>query len=72
LAHNGELPDVTKSSWQEARIRNEKALRPKRNLLRQHNVTIVDWKDTALLRKFISDRDKIHARGSREARDPRA
>jgi small subunit ribosomal protein S18 len=37
---------------------------PKRrvNLLRQERVTTVDWKDTALLRKFISDRGKIRSR----------
>jgi small subunit ribosomal protein S18 len=37
---------------------------PKRrvNLLWQERVTTVDWKDTALLRKFISDRGKIRSR----------
>jgi small subunit ribosomal protein S18 len=37
---------------------------PKRrvNLLRKERVTTVDWKDTALLRKFISDRGKIRSR----------
>lgn len=37
-------------------------LRKKRNLLLDHGVTAVDWKDTTLLRKFISDRGKIRAR----------
>ncbi|RSM69658.1 30S ribosomal protein S18 [Kibdelosporangium aridum] len=37
---------------------------PKRrvNLLKQEGVTTVDWKDAALLRKFISDRGKIRSR----------
>jgi small subunit ribosomal protein S18 len=37
---------------------------PKRkvNLLRREGVTRVDWKDTTLLRKFISDRGKIRSR----------
>ncbi|HEX4247241.1 MAG TPA: 30S ribosomal protein S18 [Pseudonocardia sp.] len=39
--------------------------RPKRrkaNPLRARKVDTVDWKDTALLRSFISDRGKIRAR----------
>ena len=36
--------------------------KPKRNLLRAEGVSTPDWKDTALLRKFISDRGKIRAR----------
>jgi len=39
--------------------------RPKRrktNPLRARKVDTVDWKDTALLRTFISDRGKIRAR----------
>jgi small subunit ribosomal protein S18 len=32
-----------------------------RNLLTQEGVSTVDWKDAALLRKFISDRGKIRA-----------
>ncbi|MBQ6644902.1 MAG: 30S ribosomal protein S18, partial [Saccharopolyspora sp.] len=32
------------------------------NLLRREGVVEVDWKDTALLRKFISDRGKIRSR----------
>ena len=37
---------------------------PKRkvNLLRREGVTRVDWKDVALLRKFVSDRGKIRSR----------
>ncbi|AHH94087.1 30S ribosomal protein S18 [Kutzneria viridogrisea] len=37
---------------------------PKRkvNLLRREGVTVVDWKDVTLLRKFISDRGKIRSR----------
>ncbi|QFU90744.1 30S ribosomal protein S18 [Amycolatopsis sp. YIM 10] len=34
----------------------------RRNLLAAEKVSEVDWKDTALLRKFISDRGKIRAR----------
>jgi small subunit ribosomal protein S18 len=34
----------------------------KRNLLDREGVSTVDWKDAALLRKFISDRGKIRAR----------
>jgi small subunit ribosomal protein S18 len=34
----------------------------KRNLLAAAGVSEVDWKDTALLRKFLSDRGKIRAR----------
>nr|WP_084429825.1 30S ribosomal protein S18 [Kibdelosporangium aridum] len=42
-------------------------MRPQRrktrgNLLLREGVSTVDWKDTALLRKFISDRGKIRAR----------
>ncbi len=36
--------------------------RKKQNLLRREGVSTVDWKDVALLRKFISDRGKIRAR----------
>ena len=32
------------------------------NLLRKEGITDVDWKDAALLRKFISDRGKIRSR----------
>ncbi|MEU5694840.1 30S ribosomal protein S18 [Actinosynnema sp. NPDC020468] len=32
------------------------------NLLRKEGVTVVDWKDTTLLRKFLSDRGKIRSR----------
>ncbi|XVS66947.1 30S ribosomal protein S18 [Actinosynnema sp. CA-299493] len=37
---------------------------PKRrvNLLAKEGITEVDWKDAALLRKFISDRGKIRSR----------
>jgi small subunit ribosomal protein S18 len=36
--------------------------RKKENLLRREGVSTVDWKDVALLRKFVSDRGKIRAR----------
>ncbi|OLF10722.1 30S ribosomal protein S18 [Actinophytocola xinjiangensis] len=38
------------------------APRRKQNMLLREGITTVDWKDTALLRKFISDRGKIRAR----------
>jgi small subunit ribosomal protein S18 len=38
------------------------APRRKRNLLAQEGLSSVDWKNAALLRKFISDRGKIRAR----------
>ena len=34
----------------------------KQNPLKAAGVTYIDYKDTALLRKFISDRGKIRAR----------
>ncbi|MFB9904582.1 30S ribosomal protein S18 [Allokutzneria oryzae] len=34
----------------------------KPNLLKREGVTEIDWKDSALLRKFISDRGKIRSR----------
>jgi small subunit ribosomal protein S18 len=36
--------------------------RRKANPLRARKIECVDWKDTALLRTFISDRGKIRAR----------
>ena len=36
--------------------------RRKANPLKARGITEVDWKDTALLRTFISDRGKIRAR----------
>ena len=38
------------------------APRKKQNLLAREGLSSVDWKDAALLRKFISDRGKIRAR----------
>ncbi|MBE9373955.1 30S ribosomal protein S18 [Saccharopolyspora sp. HNM0983] len=32
------------------------------NLLQQHGVLDVDWKDIEVLRKFVSDRGKIRSR----------
>ncbi|GAB3283613.1 30S ribosomal protein S18 [Parasphingorhabdus pacifica] len=45
-------------------LRNERrpGARKKENLLRREGVVEVDWKDTALLRKFLSDRGKIRSR----------
>ncbi|MEU7475472.1 30S ribosomal protein S18 [Lentzea sp. NPDC042327] len=34
----------------------------RQNLLAREGVAVVDWKDVALLRKFISDRGKIRSR----------
>ena len=42
--------------------RAERGTRRKANPLHQRGITEVDWKDTALLRTFISDRGKIRAR----------
>ncbi len=39
-----------------------RAPKKKSNPLKAANVTTIDYKDTALLRKFISDRGKIRAR----------
>ncbi|MFF4404735.1 30S ribosomal protein S18 [Streptomyces sp. NPDC001262] len=44
------------------RHKNRKALRPRRNPLDAAGITYVDYKDTDLLRKFISDRGKIRSR----------
>ncbi|MGW1200475.1 30S ribosomal protein S18 [Streptomyces sp. NPDC002536] len=41
---------------------NRKAPRPRRNPLDAAGITYVDYKDTDLLRKFISDRGKIRSR----------
>ncbi|MDA3650005.1 30S ribosomal protein S18 [Saccharopolyspora indica] len=40
----------------------DRRLRRKPNLLQREGVVQVDWKDTALLRKFLSDRGKIRSR----------
>lgn len=39
-----------------------KPIKKKANPLKSANVQRIDYKDTALLRKFISDRGKIRAR----------
>ncbi|MBO0680808.1 30S ribosomal protein S18 [Mycolicibacterium sp. S2-37] len=36
--------------------------RPKRNPLKARGATVIDYKDTALLRTFISERGKIRSR----------
>jgi small subunit ribosomal protein S18 len=41
---------------------NKRPLKPRQNLLKKEGVQVVDWKDVALLRKFISDRGKIRSR----------
>ncbi|RKT83593.1 small subunit ribosomal protein S18 [Saccharopolyspora antimicrobica] len=40
----------------------DRRFRRKPNLLQREGVVQVDWKDTALLRKFLSDRGKIRSR----------
>lgn len=45
-----------------ARNRPERTPRRKANPLKTRGIEHVDWKDTALLRTFISDRGKIRAR----------
>jgi small subunit ribosomal protein S18 len=44
------------------RVDDGRPKRRKSNPLRARKVDTVDWKDTALLRTFISDRGKIRAR----------
>mgnify|MGYP002652687315 CR=1 FL=1 len=44
------------------KIRAEQGRKPKKNPLIAAGVETVDYKDAALLRKFISDRGKIRAR----------
>lgn len=41
---------------------SKKPLKRRQNLLNKEGVTVVDWKDVTLLRKFISDRGKIRSR----------
>lgn len=41
---------------------NKKPVKRRQNLLNKEGVTVVDWKDVTLLRKFISDRGKIRSR----------
>jgi small subunit ribosomal protein S18 len=43
-------------------VRPQRPARRKANPLYARKVAEVDWKDTALLRTFISDRGKIRAR----------
>ncbi len=43
-------------------MRPERPAKRRQNLLAKEGVTIVDWKDVTLLRKFISDRGKIRSR----------
>lgn len=40
----------------------DRPVKRKVNLLHAHRITLVDWKDVDLLRKFVSDRGKIRAR----------
>ncbi|MBY8852677.1 MULTISPECIES: 30S ribosomal protein S18 [Saccharothrix] len=42
--------------------RPERPAKRRANLLHKEGIADVDWKDTALLRKFISDRGKIRSR----------
>ncbi|MCS7479082.1 30S ribosomal protein S18 [Umezawaea endophytica] len=45
-------------------MKKERRAAPKKrvNVLKREGVTQVDWKDTTLLRKFVSDRGKIRSR----------
>ena len=43
-------------------VRNPKPVKKKANPLKAAKIEKIDYKDTALLRKFISDRGKIRAR----------
>ena len=42
--------------------RPDRPVRKKVNPLHAKRITYVDWKDTTLLRQFLSDRGKIRAR----------
>ena len=44
------------------KVRAQEGRRPKKNPLKVAGIETVDYKDAALLRKFISDRGKIRAR----------
>ena len=51
----------------------QRPLKRKVNPLYAKRITEIDWKDTALLRTFVSDRGKIRARHAAElARSPSA
>ena len=52
-------PNLKEHHDAKAEIRKPK---PKQNPLKAADVTVIDYKDVALLRKFISDRGKIRAR----------
>lgn len=43
-------------------VRQQKPIKKKSNPLKSAKVEKIDYKDTALLRKFISDRGKIRSR----------
>ena len=43
-------------------MREKRPLKRRVNLLVKEGVTVVDWKDVTLLRKFVSDRGKIRSR----------
>jgi small subunit ribosomal protein S18 len=43
-------------------MREKRPLKRRVNQLAKEGVTVVDWKDVTLLRKFISDRGKIRSR----------
>lgn len=43
-------------------LRNRRDLKPRPNPLDAAGITYIDYKDTDLLRKFISDRGKIRGR----------
>ena len=47
---------------QRARRAAQPLVRPKKNLLTSLRVSVVDYKDTAALRVFISERGKIRSR----------
>ena len=49
-----------RTNHKKARI--EQSRRPKKNPLKAEGIETVDYKDYALLRKFISDRGKIRGR----------
>jgi small subunit ribosomal protein S18 len=43
-------------------VKNDRAPKRRVNILKREGIETVDWKDSTLLRKFVSDRGKIRSR----------
>jgi small subunit ribosomal protein S18 len=59
---NGSGASSPSASRVNPRTGNRRPVRPHVNSLDQAGITYIDYKDTDLLRKFISDRGKIRSR----------